>query len=849
MITLAELVVKLLADAEGYSKTFDAAEEKATGLGSHIGGIAGTIGKALGGALLAGGTALLGGLTASVVAAADAQEGVAQLEAVIQSTGGKAGVTAQAALDLASSLQQVTKFEDDTILSAENMLLTFTNIHSEVFPQATETALNLAQAMGGDVKGASIQLGKALNDPITGITALTRVGVTFTEQQKAQIKAMQESGDIMGAQKIVLAELATEFGGAARAAGNTFAGQLAILKNSLGDIMEEVGGRSLPVITPLVSRFKDFAIDALPMVGAALDYVVPKIVDGLGQAITFVTANFGKVRDTVVGVFNTIVEWVNLNIMPTINGVLIPLFWRVVDFVVTNWPIVRDAIVGAFNAVVAYTNEQLIPALLGVWDFVSSYWPLVRDTIVGVFWDVVGYLQGTVVPFFYGTVLPLFWQVVDFVVTNWPIVRDTIVGAFNDALAWINANVVPLINNTLIPLFWSVVEWVQTNWPIVRDQVINIFNRVIGFVDSTVVPFFNNTVLPLFQSVVGWFQEHWGKIGEKASEIFSEVIKYVENKVMPFINGTLIPLFWSVVNWVQTNWPLIYNKISEVFGGITGFVTGTLVPFFNGTLLPIIKSVVDWVQANWPYIKSTVEWVFRTIESIYNTVFRPVVDFIIFQFAKVLTWVQDNWPLIQKTIATVIGWFNSDGKNGLHIFSNEVQIIFETIKNTVGTALDIVLGIVKLAMQLINGDTKGAGETLKKVFADIFWGALNIVTGILNLIVEVVRGAIISIVDMIAGAGTSQKLAEALGGDITKKIDILGTLNVTKQGLYDFLGIGGPDVSGVGQASNAYTTGANGQRQGLQQMVVNITTKDDPNAIAEATARELRLSQAMTLVP
>lgn len=836
MITLAELVVKLLADAEGYSKTFDAAEEKATGLGSHIGGIAGTIGKALGGALLAGGTALVGGLTASVVAAAEAEKGVAQLEAVLRSTGGAVGMTKDQLLSLAGGLQQVTTFEDDAVVGAENVLLTFTNIGKDVFPTATKTVLDMSQALGQDLKSSSIQLGKALNDPIAGITALSRVGVTFTDSQKDMIKKMTEAGDVMGAQKMILAELNREFGGSAEAAGATFTGQLEIFKNSLGDIAEEIGGRVLPLITPLIAGVKDFAIAALPQVSAALDVVVPAIRDGLSAAFAWIVATWPVVKTTVVSVFDSIKAWIDANIMPTINGVLIPAFNSAVQWVLTHWPLMRDAVIGAFESVKSWVLTTLVPLFTGtvmpvfwqVVDWVTAHWPVLRDIVISTFDNVLAW-----------------------VTTNWPIVRDVVIGAFNTALDWINANVVPFVNDTLIPLFWSVVDWVQTNWPIVRDQVIDIFNRVISFVDSKVVPFFNNTVLPLFQSVVGWFQEHWGKIGEKASEIFSEVIKYVENKVMPFINGTLIPLFWRVVDWVQTNWPIIYNKISEVFGGVTGFVTGTLVPFFNGTLLPIIKSVVEWVQANWPYIKSTVEWVFRTIESIYNTVFKPVVDFILFQFGKVLTWVQDNWPLIQKTIATVIGWFNSDGKNGLHIFSNEVQIIFETIKNTVGTALDIVLGIVKLAMQLINGDTKGAGETLKKVFADIFWGALNIVTGILNLIIEVVRGAIISIVDMIAGAGTSQKLAEALGGDITKKIDILGTLNVTKQGLYDFLGVGGPDTSGVGQASNAYTVGANQQGQGLQQMVVNnyITTKDDPNAIADATARELRLQQAWSYAP
>lgn len=201
------------------------------------------------GAAVVGVGALAGGLAASVKAAMDAEQGQAALAAVLASTAGKAGVTADMANELASSLQNVTRFEDDAILGAENLLLTFTNIGKDVFPAATETVLNMSQALGQDLKSSATQLGKALNDPINGMTALSRVGVTFTEAQKEQIKALQESGDLMGAQKIILQELETEFGNAARAAGDTFAGKLDILKNKFGDIMEAVGGVLIPVLT------------------------------------------------------------------------------------------------------------------------------------------------------------------------------------------------------------------------------------------------------------------------------------------------------------------------------------------------------------------------------------------------------------------------------------------------------------------------------------------------------------------------------------------------------------------------------------------------------------------------
>ena len=63
-------------------------------------------------------------------------------------------------------------------------MLTFTGVGKDVFPQAIQTVLDMSQALGQDLKSSTVQLGKALNSPIDGITALSRVGVSFTDAQK-----------------------------------------------------------------------------------------------------------------------------------------------------------------------------------------------------------------------------------------------------------------------------------------------------------------------------------------------------------------------------------------------------------------------------------------------------------------------------------------------------------------------------------------------------------------------------------------------------------------------------------------------------------------------------------------
>src|SRR6266568_6056794 len=145
----------------------------------------------------------------------NAQEGMAQTNKVLQSTHDASGMTATAVADLAGNLSHLTKFSDDTTQAAENMLLTFTNIGKKdgIFEQATKTTLDMSQALGQDTKNSAIQLGKALNDPIAGISALSRVGVTFDEQQKKLIKTYMAHNNIAMAQGVILKELQKEFGG------------------------------------------------------------------------------------------------------------------------------------------------------------------------------------------------------------------------------------------------------------------------------------------------------------------------------------------------------------------------------------------------------------------------------------------------------------------------------------------------------------------------------------------------------------------------------------------------------------------------------------------------------------
>jgi hypothetical protein len=171
----------------------------------------------------------------------EAEQNQAQLGAVLKSTAGAAGLSQDALNDLATATMNKTGVDDDAINKSEALLLTFTNIHGEIFEESIPAILDMSKALGTDLEGATIQVGKALNNPIAGLTALKKVGVSFTEQQKEQIITMQKSGDMMGAQKIILGELKKEFGGTAEAIHKTSTGELEAFETNLGNVQERIG--------------------------------------------------------------------------------------------------------------------------------------------------------------------------------------------------------------------------------------------------------------------------------------------------------------------------------------------------------------------------------------------------------------------------------------------------------------------------------------------------------------------------------------------------------------------------------------------------------------------------------
>lgn len=169
------------------------------------------------------------------------EQAEAKLQQALKATGGAAGFSFKQLKQYAAQLQKTTTYGDELTIEMMSLLATFKNVQGPVFTESTRLILDMSTAMGQDLKSTAIMVGKALNDPAKALSALSRNGVQFTDQQKEQIEQFVEVNDLASAQSIILNELTSQFGGQAAAAAETFSGKLQSLSNSWGDAKEEMG--------------------------------------------------------------------------------------------------------------------------------------------------------------------------------------------------------------------------------------------------------------------------------------------------------------------------------------------------------------------------------------------------------------------------------------------------------------------------------------------------------------------------------------------------------------------------------------------------------------------------------
>jgi hypothetical protein len=398
-------ILSVLVQADGISRTSRQIKGLDTDLGkaekssSKMGGALKTAAKVAGGVVAF--EALRRGVGAAVSEFEEARKVTAQTNAVLKSTGGVANVTAKDVARLAGSISKKVGIDDEAIQSGSNLLLTFKNVRNEigagnkVFDRATKAAVDLSAAGFGDLSTTSKQLGKALNDPIKGLTALGRSGVTFTEGQKQKIESLVEEGKVLQAQKIILKEVESQVQGSAEAQVTA----MDKAKVAVGNFAEAFGGVLAPAIdkiatiatgaigglTKLIDAFQSGKA-ASSGFGQTVGRVFDAIKGAVGGAIGFLRDQFDQHRDDLKNVRGA-VRNIGIAVREVWEHVVLPIIKRVLPGIV-------DIIKGAFKVIggIIKTASSLIK---GDW---RAAWDGIKQIFSGAFEAIKGIIRVATAP-------------------------------------------------------------------------------------------------------------------------------------------------------------------------------------------------------------------------------------------------------------------------------------------------------------------------------------------------------------------------------------------------------------------------------------------------------------------
>lgn len=343
---------------------------------------------------------------------------------VIKTTGGVAKITAGQVGDLAMAISNKTGIDDEAIQHGANLLLTFKNVRNEVgkgsdiFNRATAAAADLSASGFGDLAGSSKQLGKALNDPIKGITALGRAGVTFSEGQKKQIAGFVKAGDMLSAQKIIMGEVESQVGGAAAASAT--AGEK--LSTTWGNLKEQVGTALLPAIDTAMTAVSGFLGGVMESfkaggigqvftdIGANITAALPGIQAKLGEWATAFVAWIQVAGPPMLVKLGELLmslgTWVATVALPAIAAKLVEWGKAFVEWIV---PMIPPALAKLGELLVALGNWLLTTALPAIgtkllaWGkaFVAWIGPMIPPVLLalgGLLLKLAGWLLGTALP-------------------------------------------------------------------------------------------------------------------------------------------------------------------------------------------------------------------------------------------------------------------------------------------------------------------------------------------------------------------------------------------------------------------------------------------------------------------
>lgn len=286
--SLGTLTIDVIAEVGGFASGLDKSERRAEKWRKKVEAEAKLAGLALGTAIAAA-VVMIGRNTIA------AEREVAQLDAIIRSTGGAAGYTRQQLLDMADTLSSKSTFSGGEIVEAQTRLLSYSGILASNIPRAMQAVIDQSARLGISVSQSAETIGRALESPSKAAAALAQqgFGAAFTKEVRGTIDELVKAGKEGEAQVMILEILEESYAGAAQAARDTFGGALQALGNTLNDITT-AGDGSLAGATEAVNSLIETLND--PATREGFNNLISGAVEAIGVLAKFAatTGNVAK---------------------------------------------------------------------------------------------------------------------------------------------------------------------------------------------------------------------------------------------------------------------------------------------------------------------------------------------------------------------------------------------------------------------------------------------------------------------------------------------------------------------------------------------------------------------------
>lgn len=703
---------------------------------SHFSGLK-SIFSGLGGAIAGFAVSLGAGFSLKgIIDSADAAEKTAaQMNAVLSSTKGIAGMTASQLNDLAASQAKVTTFSAGTTKQAENMLLTFTNIHSNVFPQTIKATEDMATAMHTDATSAAQQLGKALNDPATGYTKLQRVGVTFSASQIQTIKTMEKAGNTAGAQKIILQELEKEFGGSAEAAGSTFSGQLQIAQNTLKSVGATIGTALLPAIKqilPQLVKWGQNLADTIMSHKADIQNAITNVSDGIQKLFAFISSNGGTIKGIIAGIATTFALWKIADLVGTAVGA-IKNMKTALEGAKTAQEAFNIAMGGNPIGLIIIAIGLLVAAFVALWNNCEgfrNFWIGLWAGIKTAAQAVGSWFSGPFIDFFKGAwsgIQGAFSNVGNWFKSAFDGAKSGIQSTWSNAGSWFSN-----AGNSIKSTFNSTIEWIKNNW---KSLALFLVNPIAGAVSLLYNnnPKFKTWADSAMQTIKNGVTTGMNAVKGAFTAAWNGIVTVVKAIIQPFVNGILD--FWrnmqtglsDIMNGVKTMlsgaWELIKNIVMAPVLLICDLITGNFSQM--GTDLSTIwTNIQNAFKLIWDGILQLGQGFTETIMSILQTAWQHITENITLAWNGIVAFFTTTWATISTGVQTF--WNALPG-----FFSN----LWVTIRTGITTAWNAVVQFfAQLWVNIGNGIRSawtGFWTTINNLCGTIKNGIINIWNSIL----------------------------------------------------------------------------------------------------------------------